>query len=388
MSPDAPQLQQNLSAFASRARDVAPKCDSEATTKSYLIVPYLDEILGYNPHNPDHCVPEYPADIKGAGDKVDYALLHNGKPIIIVEAKSISTIKTNHATPGQLNGYFVGCDAKFAALTDGLIWNWYRARPNHYQLEDAPFLSHDVLSPSPIELHWLLSIVNQANFDPNQADREALAVKLKATFLHWLHKTRETPSDEFLTFLTKETKSEDTEIELVRPIFVNAFNTLFLDKPPIIEPRPISHTDPESPTLVLEDGTELQSSQWQRAWRPAGEPWRVCNFTRTVYLEVCQYLANLDKRGAQTFYAQCKFSSGSPFFPTSEDYPDSMKKYPNDWKRVHQTTDRWLHVANSAESARKRIYRACQQVETSDGRPIVYGKDIEVWLPTWTGKRE
>ena len=388
MSPDAPQLQQKLSAFSSRAGDVAPKCNSEATTKNFLIAPYLHETLGYNPFNPDHCVPEYSADIKGAGDKVDYALLHNGKPIIIVEAKSIGTIQTNQATPGQLNGYFVGCEAQFAALTDGLIWNWYRARPNHYELEDAPFLSHDVRSPSPIELHWLLSIVNQANFDPNQADRQALAVKLKATFLHWLHETRENPSDGFLRFLTKETQSEDTEIELVRPIFVNALNTLFLDKPPIIEPRPISHTDPQSPTLVLEDGRELHNSQWQRAWRPAGEPWRVCKFVRTVYLEVCRHLANLDKRGAEAFYAQCKFSSGSPFFPTSEDYPDSMKKYPNDWKRVHQTTDRWLHVANSAESARKRIYRACQQVETSDGRPIVYGKDIEVWLPTWTGKRE
>ena len=99
MSPDAPQLQQKLSAFVSRARDVAPKCNSEATTKNFLIAPYLHEILGYNPFNPDHCVPEYSADIKGAGDKVDYALLHNGQPIIIVEAKSIGTIQTNHATP-------------------------------------------------------------------------------------------------------------------------------------------------------------------------------------------------------------------------------------------------------------------------------------------------
>ena len=384
MSPDAPQLQQELSTFASRARDVAPKCDSEATTKSYLIVPYLDEILGYNPHNPDHCVPEYSADIKGAGDKVDYALLHNGQPIIIVEAKSIGTIQTNHATPGQLNGYFVGCDARFAALTDGLTWNWYRARPNNYQLEDAPFLSHDVRSPSPIELHWLLSIVNQANFDPNQAEREALAVKLKATFLHWLHKTRENPSDGFLRFLTKETQSEDTEIELVRPIFVNAFNTLFLDKPPIIEPRPISHTDPQSPTLVLEDGRELQSSQWQRAWRPSGEPWRVRDFARTVYVEVCQHLADLDKRGADAFYAQCTLSRGEPFFPRSEELSDAMRKFPNDWKCVDQTTDRWLRVAYSAKTMINRIQRACHQVETSDGRPIDLGKDIEVWLPTST----
>ena len=93
MSPDAPQLQQKLSAFSSRAGDVAPKCNSEATTKNFLIAPYLHEVLGYNPFNPDHCVPEYSADIKGAGDKVDYALLHTGQPIIIVEAKSIGTIQ-------------------------------------------------------------------------------------------------------------------------------------------------------------------------------------------------------------------------------------------------------------------------------------------------------
>ena len=388
MSPDAPQLQQKLSAFASRAGDVAPKCDSEATTKSYLIAPYLDEILGYNPHNPDHCVPEYSADIKGAGDKVDYALLHNDKPIIIVEAKSIGSIQTNHATPGQLNGYFVGCEATFAALTDGLIWNWYRARPRHYQLEDAPFLSHDVRNPNPIELHWLLSIVNQANFDPNQASREAMAVKMKAAFLHWLHTTRENPSDEFLTFLTKETQSENTDIETVKTIFVNAFNSLSLDKPPLPMCGPTKHTDPQPAILVLEDGTNLHSSQWQRAWRPAGEPWRVCNFARTVYVGVCQHLADLDKRGADAFYAQCTLSRGEPFFPRSEEHSDAMKKLPNDWKCVDQTTDRWLRVAYSAETMRRRIQRACQQVDTSDGRPIVYGEDIQVWLPTWTQQRE
>ena len=388
MSPDAPQLQQKLSAFSSRAGDVAPKCNSEATTKNFLIAPYLHEILGYNPFNPDHCVPEYSADIKGAGDKVDYALLHNGQPIIIVEAKSIGTIQTNHATPGQLNGYFVGCDAKFAALTDGLTWNWYRARPNHYQLEDAPFLSHDVRSPSPTEVDWLLSIVNQDNFDLNKASREATTVKLKGSFLRWLHKTRDNPSDEFLTFLTKETQSEDTENEIVKTIFVNAFNTLFFDKPPLPKCEPIKPTDPRSPTLVLEDGKELHHSGWERAWRPAGEPWRVCNFARTVYVGVCQHLADLDKRGADAFYAQCTLSRGEPFFPRSEEHSDAMKKLPNDWKCVDQTTDRWLRVAYSAETMRRRIQRACQQVDTSDGRPIVYGKDIEVWLPTWTGKRE
>ena len=388
MSPDAPQLQQKLSAFSSRVRDVAPKCDSEATTKSYLIVPYLDEILGYNPHNPDHCVPEYSADVKGSGDKVDYALLHNDKPIIIVEAKSIGSIQTNHATPGQLNGYFVGCDADFAALTDGLIWNWYRAKPNHFQLEATPFLSHDVRSPNSIEVDWLLSIFNQEDFDLSKAIREAMTVKLKGSFLDWLHKARENPSDEFLTFLTKETQSEETDIETVKTIFVNAFSTLSLDEPTPPKCKPIKPIDPESATLVLDDGTILHSSQWQRAWRPAGEPWRVCDFARTVYVEVCQHLADLDGRGADAFYAQCTLSRGEPFFPRSEKLSDVMKKFPNDWKCVDETTDRWLRVAYSAKTMMSRIQRACQQVYMSDRRPIALGKDFEVWLPTWTGKRE
>lgn len=384
MSPDAPQLQQKLSAFVSRARDVAPKCNSEATTKNFLIAPYINEILGYNPFNPDHCVPEYSADIKGAGDKVDYALLHNGQPIIIVEAKSIGTIQTNHATPGQLNGYFVGCDAKFAALTDGLTWNWYRARPNHYQLEDAPFLSHDVLSPSPIELHWLLSIVNQANFDPNQADREALAVKLKATFLHWLHKTRESPSDEFLTFLTKETQSEYTEIELVRPIFVGAFGSLFLDEPP---PQNTS-IDPQSPTLVLEDGKKLHRSGWYRAWRPAGENWIVEDSGKAVYRAVLRHLSTTHVQGPDHFYSTAKLGSGNPFFLTKEQV-DELEKGKN-YKRHEQfdsTHDRWLMVSLSIENCLRRIKQACKYVATPTGQDYTFSQDLQVWLPSWNEPR-
>ena len=381
MSPDTQQLQHKLSAFASRARDVAPKCDSEATTKSYLIAPYLDEILGYNAHNPDHCVPEYSADIKGSGDKVDYALLHNDKPTIIVEAKSPGTIKTNQATPGQLNGYFVGCEAKFAALTDGLIWNWYRARPHHYQLEDAPFLSHDVRSPSPIEVHWLLSIVNQANFDPNQADREALAVKMKAAFLHWLHKTRENPSDEFLTFLTKETQSEDTEIELVRPIFVNAFASLGNQEEIVLPPL-----NPVSPTVRLEDGTELHYSGSQRAWRLAGETVRIETSPTELYRAVMRYLATLHPDGPEHFYDTVTLPSGLRMFLTKDEAEqvDQQRNY-RLYSPLHNT-DRWIVTGCGTRSFRRRIQHVCQHIATVTQQPYQFGKDLQVWLPNYDGK--
>ena len=310
MSPDAPQLQQKLSAFVSRARDVAPKCNSEATTKNFLIAPYIHEILGYNPFNPDHCIPEYSADIKGAGDKVDYALLHNGKPIIIVEAKSIGTIQPDHATPGQLNGYFVGCEAQFAALTDGLIWNWYRAKSNHFELERAPFLSHDVRSPSPDEIHWLRKIVNQPDFDIDRAHGQAGFVKMKNAFQTWLRHTRKNPSDKFLTFLIEDTQSDAIDFELVRPIFVNAFASLDGQEEVVLP-----SLNPVSPTVRLEDGTELHYSESQRAWRLAGETLRIETSPTELYRAVLRYLATLDPNGPEHFYDTVTLPSGASNVP-------------------------------------------------------------------------
>ena len=381
MSPDAPQLQQKLSAFSSRAGDVAPKCNSEATTKNFLIAPYLHEILGYNPFNPDHCVPEYSADIKGAGDKVDYALLHNGQPIIIVEAKSIGTIQTNHATPGQLNGYFVGCEAQFAALTDGLIWNWYRARPNHYELEDAPFLSHDVRTPSPVEVHWLRNIVNQPDFDLDRAHGQAGFVKMKNAFQTWLRHTRKNPSDKFLTFLIEDTQSDKIDFELVRPIFVNAFASLDGQEEIVLPPL-----DPVSPTAQLEDGTELHYSESQRAWRLAGETLRIERSPTELYRAVLRYLATLDPNGPDHFYDTATLPSGLPMFLTKDkaEQVDQQRKY-----RLYSplpNTDRWIVIGCGTKDFRRRIRHVCEHIATVTQQPYEFGKDLQVWLPNYDGK--
>ena len=381
MSPDAPQLQQKLSAFASRASALAPKCDSEATTKSYLIVPYLDEILAYNPHNPDHCVPEYSADIKGAGDKVDYALLHDGQPIIIVEAKSIGTIQTNHATPGQLNGYFVGCDARFAALTDGLIWNWYRAKSDHFELEESPFLSHDVRSPSPVEIHWLRNIVNQPDFDIDRAHGQAGFVKMKNAIQTWLRHTRKNPSDKFLTFLIEDTQSEKIDFELVRPIFVNAFASLDGQEEIVLPPL-----DPVSSTVRLEDGTELHYSESQRAWRLAGETLRIETSPTELYRAVLRYLATLDPNGPEHFYDTVTLPSGRRMFLTKDEAEqvDQQRNY-----RLYSplpNTDRWIAIGCGTKDFRRRIQHVCQHIATVTQQPYEFGKDLQVWLPNYDGK--
>ena len=79
MSPDAPQLQLKAVRFLLPAPAISRSPEMQLRVRlqrASSSVPTLTKYSHTNPINPDHCVPEYSADIKGAGDKVDYALLH------------------------------------------------------------------------------------------------------------------------------------------------------------------------------------------------------------------------------------------------------------------------------------------------------------------------
>ena len=60
---------------------------NEARTRSYLVDPFIGA-LGYNIFDPTEVVPEYTADFgTKQGERVDYAIMREGKPIILIEAK-------------------------------------------------------------------------------------------------------------------------------------------------------------------------------------------------------------------------------------------------------------------------------------------------------------
>ena len=70
---------------------------TEEATKMSLIVPMF-QILGYDVFNPLEFCPEYTADIGiKKGEKVDYAILDNGEPNILIECKSCSEQLDKHS---------------------------------------------------------------------------------------------------------------------------------------------------------------------------------------------------------------------------------------------------------------------------------------------------
>ena len=91
---------------------------SEALTRYALIDPLLRE-LGWDTEDPALVIPEY----RLGRSYADYALLSNGMPMIMVEAKKLGEPLENHRSQGI--GYCIEDGIAYFAVTDGSRWEIY-----------------------------------------------------------------------------------------------------------------------------------------------------------------------------------------------------------------------------------------------------------------------
>ena len=113
---------------------------TEEATKISLVMPLL-KAMGYNIFDPTEVIPEFTADVGiKKGEKVDYALMLNGKPIILIEVKCIGT--TLDPCASQLFRYFsTEIETKFGILTDGITYQFYSDLDQKNVMDGKPFLS-------------------------------------------------------------------------------------------------------------------------------------------------------------------------------------------------------------------------------------------------------
>ena len=69
-------------------------------------MPFI-QALGYDVFNPLEVIPEFTADIgMKKGEKVDYAIMQNNNPILLIECKCVTENLDNHDS--QLTRYYNG----------------------------------------------------------------------------------------------------------------------------------------------------------------------------------------------------------------------------------------------------------------------------------------
>lgn len=149
----------SISRIADRIESVRDRELTEEATKTSFILPMLSA-LGYDIFDPTVVIPEFTADIgRKKGEKVDYAIMKDDKPIILIEAKAHNEKLDRHTT--QLERYFTVTDSKFGILTNGVEYRFYSdlERPN--VMDQAPFLVINILNLKDRDIKQLAKFSNE-----------------------------------------------------------------------------------------------------------------------------------------------------------------------------------------------------------------------------------
>lgn len=215
-----------LKQFSKRVESMVGTIQTEEATKTAIIMPFFS-MLGYDVFNPQEFIPEYTADVGiKKGEKVDYAIIKDGVPVILIECKSITENLEHYDS--QLFRYFGTSSAKFAILTNGIHYRFYTDLDNANKMDKDPFLTINILEIRDNQVPELKKFCKSV-FDIDSIFSTASELKYAHEFKAIFTAQLEDPSDDFLRFFLQGCYSgqkTQSVLEKFRPILRKALNDL------------------------------------------------------------------------------------------------------------------------------------------------------------------
>lgn len=214
--------------FAKRVDRLLPQIKTEEATKTSLIMPFL-KILGYDVFDPFEVHPEFIADIGiKKGEKVDYAILRDEKPIILIECKHYADGLDPHNS--QLFRYFHTTAAKFSLLTNGLEYRFYTDLVTPNKMDEKPFFEFKITDIRDNEIAELRKF-HKTIFDLDSISSAASDLKFFNELKISITSEMQNPSDEFVRYFAKQVypsivtaKVLEQFIPLVKRVFSQIIN--------------------------------------------------------------------------------------------------------------------------------------------------------------------
>lgn len=175
---------------------------TEEGTKNALVMPFINA-LGYNVFNPLEVTPELVADVGvKKGEKVDYAILQDGKPCILIECKPFG-VDLNTVHSSQLYRYFSVTEARFGIVTNGAVYHFYTDLEAPNKMDQKPFLVFDLTDMKDSLLEEVKKFTKTAfNVDTILSTASELKYTNELKKLVVAQLTQ--PSDEFVRFFANQ----------------------------------------------------------------------------------------------------------------------------------------------------------------------------------------
>lgn len=218
-------FEEQIKNFSAKVGKIKEKLSTEEATKTSLIMPFF-QILGYDVFNPSEFTPEFVADVGiKRGEKVDYAIILNDEVSILIEAKAVNEKLEKHDS--QLFRYFGTSKAKFAILTNGLIYKFYTDLEKANVMDTTPFLEVNLEELKDTDIQELKKFQKE-KFDIDYILSAASDLKYLSQIKRVLKEEFNDPSDEFIRLILNKDVYDgvktQTVVDKYRPLVKKSIN--------------------------------------------------------------------------------------------------------------------------------------------------------------------
>ena len=228
------EFKEQIKQLGDKVSKLRDKIQTEEATKSAFIMPFI-QALGYDLFNPIEVVPEFVTDYGAKNaEKVDYAIMKDNQPILIIECKNHSENLDKHYT--QTHKYFHLTKARFAVLTNGVQYNFYTDLDAANKLDEKPFLSFDITIIKEQQIKELIKF-HKNGFDIGAILNTASELKYSNEIRTILTTELSNPSPEFVKYFVsrvydgKATEKVMTQFtEIVKRTVDQTFNDIVSDR--------------------------------------------------------------------------------------------------------------------------------------------------------------
>lgn len=215
--------------LAERVAKLKNNIHTEEATKNAFIMPFIQS-LGYDVFNPLEVVPEFICDIGiKKGEKIDYAIFCDDSPIILIECKHWKQKLDIH--DGQLLRYFHVSKAKFALLTNGLIYRFYTDLIEPNKMDEKPFLDFNIEDIKDGQIERLKEF-HKTYFNPESVFQSASELKYTNELRNLIQGEFQEPKDDFVKYFVKQVYASAVTaktLDYFRPLVKRTLNNYISD---------------------------------------------------------------------------------------------------------------------------------------------------------------
>lgn len=219
----------SIKQLCERVDSIKENLQTEEATKNALIMPFINA-LGYDVFNPLEVVPEMTCDIgTKKGEKIDYAILSDGNPIILIECKHWKQDLNLH--DNQLIRYFNVSNAKFGVLTNGIVYKFFTDLQEPNKMDSKPFLEVNLSNIKDSQIEELKKF-HKSYFDLNTILSSANELKYIGAIKNIIQEEFANPSSDFVRFLGKrvyEGAFRESVIEQFIPLVKRSLSSFISD---------------------------------------------------------------------------------------------------------------------------------------------------------------